>query len=335
MMTGRMRLVRQQTLLWFLLLEVLLASTATGTGAIAGDYPSGPVKMIVSSGAGNAPDVIGRIVADQLARVWGHPVVVVNQPGAGGAIGVRAAGTSKPDGYTLYFAGAANFVALPELQASLPFDVARDFVPIGLAGEQPLIIGASPALGVKSLPELFALAKAKPGELNVGVLSRGGLPHLTGEWLRSASGVDLTIVHYTTTSQALSDVIGGRVHVVIEGLSALLGSLSGGSIKAVAVASAQRLPNMPDLPTVAETLPGFLGIGWFALMAPPRTHQAIAHKVSDDLRTILSRPELKQRYQELGTYVRPMSPGELTNFISAQQQMWKPIIAEVGLKGQR
>jgi tripartite-type tricarboxylate transporter receptor subunit TctC len=92
---------------------------------------------------------------------------------------------------------------------------------------------------------------------------------------------------------------------------------------------------MPDLPTVAETLPGFLGIGWFALMAPPHTHQAIAHKVSDDLRTILSRPELKQRYQELGTYVRPMSPGELTNFISAQQQMWKPIIAEVGLKGQR
>jgi len=328
--------MRPRTLpLRILLIAMLLSFAPIGSGAIAADYPSGPVKMIVPSGAGNAPDVIGRIVADQLTRMWGHQVVVVNQPGAGGAIGVRAAGTSKPDGYTLYFAGAANFVALPELQASLPFDVARDFVPIGLAGEQPLVIGASPALGVKSLSDLLALAKAKPGELNVGVLSRGGLPHLTGEWLRTASGADLTIIHYTTTHQALSDVIGGRVHVVIEGLSGLLGSISGGSIKVVAVASARRLPNMPDVPTAAETLPGFLGIGWFALMAPPGTPQIIAHKVSDDLRTILSRSELQQRFQELGTYVRPMSPGELTDFISAQQEMWKPIIAEVGLKSQR
>jgi len=164
------------------------------------------------------------------------------------------------------------------------------------------------------------------------VLSRGGLPHLTAEWLRMASGVDFTFVPYAGAPQALSDIMGGRVHVAIESLPAFSGAISSGKLKALAVASPQRVPNLPDLPTVSETFPAFVAMGWFALMAPPATPQAIARKASNDLRTLLARPELHQRFAELGTYVHPMSPDELTDFIRSQQQMWKPVITGLSLQ---
>ena len=164
--------------------------------AKAQSYPTGPVKIIVGVGAGSSADVILRVVADHLARHWGQQVVVLNQPGAGGALAIRAAGPAPPDGATLYIALASNFVALPEMQASLPFDVARDFVPIGYIGEHPMVIAAEPALGVSTLPELIALAKKRPGELNIAAGNRGSILHFTAEWLRSASGIDATLVHY-------------------------------------------------------------------------------------------------------------------------------------------
>lgn len=311
---------------------VALSAFAIGSVANAEDYPAKPVKIIVPTAAGGGVDVIARIVADHLTDRWGQQVVVVNQPGAGSAVGVRMAGTSPADGYTLYFAISSNFIALPEMQANLAFDVARDFVPIGFVGEQPMIIGASPALGVSSLPELFALARKHPGEINLAVLNRGGLPHLTGEWLRSASGADLTLIPYPGAPQALNDIMGGRVQLAIESLPAFSGAISGGTLKALAVASPQRVPNFPSLPTVSETLPGFVAMGWFALMAPPATPQAVARKASNDLRAVLARPQLQKRFVELGTYVRPMSPGELTDFIRSQQELWKPVITKVGLQ---
>lgn len=300
--------------------------------AAAQDYPSKPVRIIMSPPAGNGPDVVGRIVADHLSKIWGQQAVVINQPGAGGALAVRAAGTALPDGHNLYFAVSSNFIALPELQAKLPFDVARDFVPIGFVGEQPFVVGVSPRLGVDSLSDLIALSKRKPGEINLAVGGRGGLPHLTGEWLRRASGSDMTVIHYPGLPQALTDLMAGRVHVYIESLSALAGAIAGAQIKPLAVTSKQRLPNRPDLPTVAETIPEFAAMGWFALMAPPATPQTYALKVSNDLRTALARPGLLQRFLELGTYTRPMSPAELKDFIQTQKQIWRPVINELSLQ---
>ena len=148
----------------------LLLAAALAWPAHAQDYPSRPVKIVISITAGAGPDVITRVVAEHLGKLWGQQVVVENRPGAGGAIAVRAAGTSTPDGYTLYVAVASNFLALPEMLAKLPFDVARDFVPIGFVGAHPMVIGASTELGVQTLPELIALAKRRPGELNIGII---------------------------------------------------------------------------------------------------------------------------------------------------------------------
>jgi tripartite-type tricarboxylate transporter receptor subunit TctC len=309
-----------------------LGMVVGGAGVGAQPHSAGPVKIIVGTGPGSSPDLICRVVADHLGRRWGQQVVVLNQPGGGGAIGIRAAGNSPPDGSTLYLALASNFIALPELRATLPFDVAREFVPIGYVGEHPMLIGANPALGVSSLAELIAMAKRRPGELNVAAGNPGSLLHLTAEWLRSSIGVDMTLVHYPGAPQAMADILGGRVHVIVDALSGLAAAVAGGGIRPLAVASERRLADRMDLPTVAETFPGFMAVGWFALMAPPKTPEVLTDKLSQDLRLVLEQPELKRRFADLGTYMRPMSAAELARFVESQQQLWGPVLAKIGLK---
>jgi tripartite-type tricarboxylate transporter receptor subunit TctC len=300
--------------------------------ANAQSFPSGPVKLTIAVGPGSSPDVLLRIVGDYLSQLWGQQAVVINQPGGAGAVAIRAVAASPPDGQTLYMALASNFIALPELQANFPVDVVRDFVPIGYIGEHPMVIAASSALGVSTLPEFIALAKKRKGELNIAAGNRGSILHLAGEWLRIAGGIDVQLLHYPAASQAITDVLGGRVHGMIDAMTSMKGAVEGGQIKPLAVASRQRLYNFPDLPTVDETFPGFEATGWFALMAPPGTPAPLAAKISADLRTVLAKPELKKRFEDLGTYIRPTTPEELTVFIHEQQQTWRPVIAQTAKK---
>ena len=304
------------------------ALALTAHGARAQSFPSGPVKIVTSVGPGSSPDVCARLLADHLTRLWGQQVIVLNQPGGAGAVAIKAVAPAAPDGQTLYMSLATNFIALPELQANFPVDVLRDFVPIGYVGDHPMVIAASHDLGVTTLSELIALAKKRKGEINIAAGNRGSILHLTGEWLRSATGIDVTLVHYPAASQAIADILGGRVHGMIDAIAAMRGTFEGGKLKALAVATRKRLPNFPNLPTVAETIPGFEAVGWLALMAPPGTPAPLARRISDDLRKVLAEPEFKKRYEELGTYIRPTTPEELTAFIREQQQIWRPVIAE-------
>lgn len=314
----------------------LLAGAAALTlaaGAANGQsFPSGPVKIAVAVGPGSSPDVILRVVAEHLSRLWGQQAVVINQPGGAGAVAIRAVAAMPPDGLSLYMALASNFIALPELQANFPVDVVRDYVPIGYVGEHPMVIAASTDLGVNTLPELLALAKKRKGELNIAAGNRGSILHLTAEWLRIAGGIDATLLHYPAASQAIADVLGGRVHIMIDAITSMRGAIDSGKIKPLAVATKKRLYNFPDLPIVADTLPGFEAMGWFALMAPPGTPAPLAAKISADLRTVLARAELQKRFEDLGTYIRPTTPEELTAFIVEQQQIWRPVIAETAKK---
>jgi tripartite-type tricarboxylate transporter receptor subunit TctC len=304
------------------------AALAAGGIAQAQSFPSGPVKIVTSVGAGASPDVITRLLAEQLSRLWGQQVIVINQPGGAGAVAIKAIAPGPPDGYTLYMAVASNFIALPELQKNFPVDVVRDLVPIGFVGEHPLVIAAAPSLGIGTLPELIALLKKKPGELNVAAGNRGSIIHLSGEWLRRATGTKFTLLHYTGGSKALPDVIGGRVQVTIDAIPSARGAIDSGQLKPLAVTSRKRLENFPNIPTVAETIPGFEAVGWLALMAPPGTPAALASKISDDMRKALAHPDVKKRKEQLGSYPRPTTPAELAAFIREQVQIWRPVIVD-------
>src|SRR5262245_60594888 len=252
---------------------LLVWSLLVGGGSVASaqsfpsaqSYPSQPVKVIVQVGPGSAIDVIARIVAERLSRQWNQQVIVINHAGAGGAIASRAAATAAPDGLTLFLAASSVFVLLSEVQTNLPFDVHRDFIPLAFVAEQPFVFGGATALGVANLPELIASAKKQPGKLHYAASTRGSLPHLTVEAFRERAGIDITFVPYSGSAAALNDVVGGQISLIVDGLSGLQGSITGGSLRALAVATPQRLPNFPDLPTVGETIPDFNASGWLVM----------------------------------------------------------------------
>src|SRR5712691_3661395 len=317
---------------WFkIALSWLLAISATAAlPARAQDYPTRPVKIITDSGPGSAVDVILRIIADRLTEVWGQQVLAVNQPGGGGAIATRIAAGAAPDGYTLFIPALSTFVAPPGAAANLPIEVPRDFAPVGFLGGGPMFITAAPALGVTTLAQLIALAKQRPGEIAYGTNGRGRLTHLTGELLQSRTGIELLMVPYSGgTAQVLNDVMGGRIPLVIEAYSGIAGAIQNGTVTPLAVASPERLPSFPDLPTAAETMPGFAASGWQAMVAPVGTPEGIVRKVSDDLSRELRDPEIRNRLATLGRYERLMSPSETTAFIHAEQQMWKPVLERI------
>jgi tripartite-type tricarboxylate transporter receptor subunit TctC len=316
--------------------RAMIGRRALIAGALAGiagaaraqSFPSGPVQIVTSVGPGAAPDVITRLLAEHLTRLWGQQVIVLNRPGGAGAVAIKAVAPAAPDGLTLYMSLASNFIALPELQSNFPVDVLRDFVPIGFVGEHPLAIAAAPALGVNTLSELIAMLKSKPDELNIAAGNRGSIIHLAAEWLRTATGTKFTIVHYQGGAQALPDILGGRVQAAFDAIPSMRGPIDSGQVKPLAVTSKKRLVNFPQIPAVAETIPNYEAMGWMALMAPPGTPQAIAQKISDDVRMVQAQPELKKRLGDLGNYTRPTSPAELTAFIREQIQIWRPVIAE-------
>jgi tripartite-type tricarboxylate transporter receptor subunit TctC len=313
--------------------SAVLACMVVQASAQMDTYPSKPIRIITHSAAGGAPDVMLRVVGDGLGALLGQQVVVLNQPGAGGAVAARAAASAASDGYTLYMPAASAFVTLAGLQPNLPLQVPRDFAPIGFIGEQPMFLTVTPKLGVASLQEFTALAKEQPGKLSYAATGRGTMTHLTGELLKSRAGIDVLAVPYTGGApQALNDALGDRLSMVIEGLAALAGSIRGGSMKAIAVGSPQRLPDFPDLPAAAEALPGFNARGWAALVAPAGTPDAIVTKVSDALRKVVGEAEVQKKLAVTGSYVRPMSPAEVMAFIQAEQQMWKPILEQIAAK---
>jgi tripartite-type tricarboxylate transporter receptor subunit TctC len=306
---------------------LLVASAPIESSAQAQTFPAGPVKFITAMAAGSGSDPAMRIVADQLGRIWNQQTVLVNQPGAGGALAARAAAAAAPDGHTLFMAIASTFTVLPATQPHLPVNT-NNFVPIGFVGEVPLAIAASPALPVNSLSELIALSKSQSGRLNIAVGFRGGIPHLAMELFRTRSGADLTAVYYPGSAQAISDVMAGRVPIIVEGLA---GPIAAGQLKLLAIASPTRLASRPEVPTVSETVPRFAASGWFVLVAPPGTPASIAKKVSDDLRVAVGQADVREKFAALGVSTRSMSPQELDGFIHTEQQLWNPVIKQLGL----
>jgi tripartite-type tricarboxylate transporter receptor subunit TctC len=314
--------------IWFtsaLLLAV--AASAGGTWA-AESYPSQPVKIIIQAPAGNGPDVLARIIAERLGQLWGQQVLILNRPGAGGLIAAQAAATAQADGYTLYMPSSSTFLVLPARHAKLPFDLDRDFARIGMVAQAPLVIAAAPSLGINSVSELIARAKERPGDIMYAALGRGTLPHATSELFQRRAGIELRYVSYSGSNQALQDVMGGRLGLVFDGFGALTGALESETVKVLATTAPERLPHLPHLPTVAETLPDFVALSWSPLLAPAATPAPIIDKVAADLRAVLAQPGLQERLRHIGHTVRPMSPAEVTAFIDSEREKWRSILGE-------
>ena len=312
-----------------LALLLALASVAVAH-AQTGPYPNKPVQIIADSSAGSTPDVALRFAADRLSQLWGQQAIVVNKPGGGGSLAARTASEAAPDGYGLYQPVLSTFVSLHPAAPNVPLHVPKDFLPIGFVSENPMFVAVSPKLGVSTLPELIALAKKRPGEVSYAATGVGRLTHLAGELLQHQAGIKLQLVPYTGgPSHAFSDVASGRVGVIIEGYSGIAGAARSGAVKLIAVASAKRLAEFPDVPTVAETIPGFQATGWAVLVAPVGTPEAIIKKVSDDLRKVTAEPELEKKLAALGSYTNPMTAAEATAFIHKQQQMWQPVLDDI------
>ena len=312
---------------------LLAVSTVDAARAQAEPYPNKPVQIIADLSAGSAPDVALRFVADRLTQAWGQQALVVNRPGAGGSVAARAASEAAPDGYTLYQPVLSTFVSLHPAAPNVPLHVPKDFLPIGFVAENPMFIAVAPGLGISTLPELIALAKKRPGEIPYATTGVGRLTHLTGELLQHEAGIKLLLVPYTGgPAHAIGDVTTGRVAMIIEGYSGIAGAARSGSVKLIAVATAKRLAEFPDVPTVAETIPGFQATGWAVLVAPVGTPEAIIGKLSEDLRKVVVDPELDKRLATLGSYTNPMSPAAVTAFIHKQQQMWQPVLDEIARK---
>jgi tripartite-type tricarboxylate transporter receptor subunit TctC len=306
---------------------LLVLAPTIARPAFADDYPSKPIKVISDSAPGSAIDVAFRMAMDRLGTVLGQQIVPIDQPGAGGAIAAHAASQSIPDGYTLFAPALSLFISLPGKAENLPLILPRDFLPVGSLTELPMFICASAQSGIKTLPDLIARAKQHPGEISFAATGIGRLTHLTGLLLATKAGIKLEAVPYAGgPAAALTDVIGGRVPLVIEGYSGLAGAIQAHTITALAVGSMRRLPDFPDLPTVAETLPGFAAGGWQGMVAPLGTPAAAIQKINASLRQVLSEPDLAKQLASRGAYVDPLSPSEVNAFINAQQEQWRPVL---------
>jgi tripartite-type tricarboxylate transporter receptor subunit TctC len=311
---------------------LVLAAFVAAVPSVAGDdYPQRTVKIIVPYPAGGSADALPRIVGDWLSRKWGQPVVIENRAGAGGNVGAEVVALAPPDGYTLLGTAPAPLAINQNLYPRLAFDPAA-FVPITVVGRIPNALLVSRKNAVTSVTELIAYARARPGKLSYGSQGIGTTSHLTAELFKSMAGIDMVHVPYRGSAPSLNGLLTGDVDLSFDNLGSASGLISGGSIKLLAVASAQRLPTFANVPTVAETLPGFVSDTWFAIAAPPKTPPAIAERISRDLATALRQPEVIARLATLSAEPGGDDPAATVAFIRDETERWAKVIKKAGIK---
>jgi tripartite-type tricarboxylate transporter receptor subunit TctC len=304
--------------------------------AQAQDYPNKAVQFITPAAAGNSPDVVTRIVADRLTTLWKQQVVVINRPGAGGLIAAQAAAALPKDGYSIYMTQASTWTVLPIQQGDkMPVDLHKSFVPVGMVGEQPIAVGVNKDVKSNSVAELVKLANSTKEGMLFAATNRGGQAHLTGELMRDRGKVNMTFVHAAGASVSINDVIAGRIPIMFEGLAGMAPGTQGGGIRLLGVAAPKRLPNLPDLPAINETIPGVVSSGWIVMMVPEGVPDAIVQKLNKDLRAVVAEKEVIERFQQLGTYSRDLTPQQTDEFIRNEEKLWWPVVRQVEAEAQK
>jgi tripartite-type tricarboxylate transporter receptor subunit TctC len=320
-------------------LRVLLGLVlATGVSALAcqaqtARYPDRPVKIFVGFAAGGGTDVAARILAQKLTEALGQSVVVENRPGASGMIAAETVAKSAADGYTLMMGSQTTLAVAPALYRKFSIDAARDFAGVAMAGVSPLVLVVHPSVPVQSVKDLIALAKSKPGTINFGSGGLGTTPHMAGELFSIQAGVKMVHVAYRGEAPAINDLLGGQLQLIFANLSAVIGNVKAGSLRALAVTSAQRAATAPEIPTIAEAaLPGFDAATWFALVAPAATPRDIVLRLNAEVTRLVAQPETQQRFADLGMSIAAGAPDALDAYIGSEIGKWSQVIKDADVR---
>jgi tripartite-type tricarboxylate transporter receptor subunit TctC len=312
----------------------LLALEQAAGQAAAQSYPNKPVHVIVPFTAGSATDILARTFGQKLSELWGQPVIVDNRPGAGGTIGAAVVAKSPADGYTLMVHSAAHAYN-PSIYTNLSFDTAKDFVEVVPLAGQPNVLVVAPSVGVKSVAELIALAKQRPGQLNFGSAGTGSGTHINAEKFKLAAGIDAVHIPYKGTPEALTDTMAGRVTYFFSPISAALPNVREGKLLALGVSTAKRSAALPNVPTIAESaLPGFDYNLWVGVFAPAGTPTDIVDKINKDVSRLLQSADVKERFANLGAEPMPMTPAEFKKFVQVEIDESAKVIKAAGIKAQ-
>jgi tripartite-type tricarboxylate transporter receptor subunit TctC len=308
---------------------------AGATAGVAQDFPNKPIQLIVPFAAGGAADIIGRTIAEKLGQLYGQQVVVDNRGGAGSNIGIAAAAKSAPDGYTLVL-GSIAVAVNPWLFKSMPYDPMKDLTPLTLALETPNVVLVAPQSPIKNIRDLIAFAKekAKSGGATYGSAGIGSSLHLAAELFRQQANVEFTHVPYRGSSPALTDLMSGRIDLMFDNASTALPQVQGGSLRAIAVTTKQRIAALPDVPTIDESgVPGFELGNWWAIFGPGGMPPALADRISADLRKVLADPDVQRRFAEVSGRTIASSRQEMADHLAKENAKWKQIVDAAGVRG--
>jgi tripartite-type tricarboxylate transporter receptor subunit TctC len=311
----------------------LLGMGSSAAEDLPKQYPERSIKILVGFAAGGGTDVAARIVAQKLTETIGQPVVVENRPGASGMIAAETVAKSGADGYTLMMGTQTTLAVAPALYRKFSIDATRDFVGVAKAGISPLVLVVHPSVPARSVIDLIALAKASPGTINFGSGGLGTTPHMAGELFSIQAGVKMVHVAYRGEAPAINDLLGGQLHLIFANLSAVIGNVKAGSLRALAVTSAQRAATAPQIPTVAEAaLPGFEAATWFALVAPAGTPREIVRRLNTEVTQLVTQPDVRQRFADLGMTIDAGTPDALDAYIKSEMLKWSKVIKEADIR---
>jgi tripartite-type tricarboxylate transporter receptor subunit TctC len=309
-------------------LIVVAAPPSSGQAA----YPTKPVRLVVPFPAGGTTDLLARAAAQKLSEAWGQQVIVDNRPGAAGNIGAELVAKSAPDGYTLLMGTVGTHAINASLYAKMPYDHVKDFTPVILVAGVPNVLVVNPQVPVNSVPELIVYAKANPGKLNFASSGSGTSIHLSGELFKTMTGVQMTHVPYKGSAPALTDLIGGQVQLMFDNLPSSLAFIKAGKLRAIAVTSTARAAALPDVPTVADTVPGFEASSWFGILAPAGTPRDIVMKINGETAKWLASPDAKEKLAAQGANVASGTPEDFAKHIQAETVKWAKVVKESGAK---
>jgi tripartite-type tricarboxylate transporter receptor subunit TctC len=305
-----------------------IVAALAATNGYAAEYPVRPIKLVVPYAAGGPTDVLGRLMADYLGRDLKQATIVENKAGAQGAIGAEAVARAEPDGYTLFVAAASIIVLNPMLYKKLSYDPAKDFRMLALVTDLPVVMEVHPSVPAKTVAEFVAYARQNPGKLNFGSAGTGGTIHLAGEMFKQMAGVEMTHVPYKGAGPALTDLLSGNIQVMFDSLSTALPPVKSGLLRPLGVSSAQRSPDLPDVPTIAESgYPDYVVSVWYGIAAPAKLPEDIAQKIGASLDRAMNDNAFRASLEKIGFPVfRPRSPAAIAEFIDADRARWSKVI---------